>query len=67
MTFQLDLALQIEHSQKLTPYYLLQNDAVLYFESYWKQETVADINFLNHSFIIAQEEFPKLNVGIYSN
>ena len=65
MTFQLDLALQIEHSQKLTPYYLLQNDAVLYFESYWKQENVAaDINFLYHSFIIAQEEFPKLNVYI---
>ena len=33
-----------EHSQKLTTY-LLQNDVVLYFESYWKRENVADINF----------------------
>ena len=37
--------LQIKkHSQKLTPY-LFQNDVVLYFEFYWKQENVADINF----------------------
>ena len=33
-----------EHSQKLTTY-LLQNDVVLYFKSYWKRENVADINF----------------------
>ena len=33
-----------ERSQKFTPY-LLQNDVVLYFESYWKRENVADINF----------------------
>ena len=33
-----------EHSQKLTPY-LFRNDVVLYFESYWKRENVADINF----------------------
>ena len=32
-----------EHSQKLTPY-LLQNDVVLYFESCWKRENVANIN-----------------------
>ena len=32
-----------EHSQKLTPH-LFQN-VVLYFESYWKRENVADINF----------------------
>ena len=25
--------------------YLFQNDVVLYFESYWKRENVADINF----------------------
>ena len=34
-----------EHSQKLTPY-LFQNDVVFYFESYWKQENVADTIFL---------------------
>ena len=33
-----------EHSVKLT-LYLLQNDVVLYFESYWKRENVVDINF----------------------
>ena len=33
-----------EHSQKLTPY-LLKNDVVFFFESYWKRENVADINF----------------------
>ena len=33
-----------EHSQKLTPY-LFQNNVVLYFESYWKRENEADINF----------------------
>ena len=33
-----------EHSIKLT-LYLLQNDVVLYFESYWKRENVVDINF----------------------
>ena len=33
-----------EHSQKSTPY-LLQNDVVFFFESYWKRENVADINF----------------------
>ena len=39
--------LQIKkHSQKLTPY-LLQNDVVFFFESYWKREKVADINFLD--------------------
>ena len=32
-----------EHIKKLTPY-SLQNDVALYFESYWKPETVADIN-----------------------
>ena len=32
-----------EHCQKLTPY-LFRND-VLYFESYWKQKNVVDINF----------------------
>ena len=32
-----------DHSQKLTPY-LFQNDAALYFESYWKRENAADIN-----------------------
>ena len=32
-----------EHSQKLT-HDLFQN-VVLYFESYWKQENVAGINF----------------------
>ena len=42
-----------EHSQKLSPY-LFQNHAALYLELYWKQETVADINFwcfikLDHS------------------
>ena len=37
-----------EHSQKLTPY-LLQNDVVFFFESYWKRENVADINFLDFS------------------
>ena len=31
-------------SQKLTPD-LFQNDVVLYFESYWKRQNVADINF----------------------
>ena len=41
-----------KHSQKLTPY-LLQNDVVLYFESYWKRENLADITLL---------EFNKLNV-----
>ena len=35
-----------EHSQKLTPY-LLQNYVFSYFESYWKRENVADINFLD--------------------
>ena len=35
-----------EHSQNLTPY-LFQNYVVLYFESYWKQENVADNNFWN--------------------
>ena len=35
-----------EHSQKLTPY-LLKNDVVFFFESYWKRENVADINFLD--------------------
>ena len=40
-----------EHSQKLTPD-LFKNDVVLYFESYWKREIVADINFC---------EFNKLN------
>ena len=34
-----------EHSQKLTTFFS-QNDAVLYFESYWKRENAADINFL---------------------
>ena len=34
-----------EHSQKWTPV-LFQNDVVLYFELYWKQENVTDINFL---------------------
>ena len=33
-----------EHSQKLIPY-LFKIDVVLYFESYWKQENVADNNF----------------------
>ena len=33
-----------KHSKKSTPY-LFQNDVVLYFEPYWKQENVADINF----------------------
>ena len=33
-----------EHSQRLNPY-LFRNDVVLYFESYWKRENVADINF----------------------
>ena len=33
-----------EHSQKLT-LYLFQNDVVLYLESYWKGENVADNNF----------------------
>ena len=33
-----------EHSQKLTPY-LFQNDVVLYLESYWKRENVADNKF----------------------
>ena len=33
-----------EHSQKLTPD-LFQTDVVLYFESYWKRENVADSNF----------------------
>ena len=32
-------------SQKWTPY-LFQNDAALHFQIYWKQENVADINFL---------------------
>ena len=31
-------------SQRLTRF-LLQNDVVLYFESYWKRENVAGINF----------------------
>ena len=35
-----------EHSQKLTPY-LLQNYVVFFFESYWKRENVAGINFLD--------------------
>ena len=34
------------NSKKLTPY-LTENDVVLYFESYWKRENVADINFWN--------------------
>ena len=29
-----------DHSQRLT-HYLLQNDVVLYFESYWKRQNVA--------------------------
>ena len=33
-----------ERSQKLTSD-LFQNDVVLYFESYWKRENVADNNF----------------------
>ena len=33
-----------EHSNKLTSY-LLQDDVVLYFESYCKQEHVAKIKF----------------------
>ena len=33
-----------EHSQKLT-LYLFRNDVVLYFESSWKRENTADINF----------------------
>ena len=33
-----------ENSRKLN-LYLLQNDVVLYFESYWKRENVVDINF----------------------
>ena len=33
-----------EHSQKLTSD-LFQTDVVLYFESYWKRENVADNNF----------------------
>ena len=32
------------NSKKLTPY-LIENDVVLYFESYWKRENVADINY----------------------
>ena len=40
-----------ENSQKLTPY-LLPNDVLLYFESYWKRENLADITLL---------EFNKLN------
>ena len=32
------------HSKNLTPY-LIENDVVLYFGSYWKPENVADINF----------------------
>ena len=39
-----------EHSKKLTPY-LLQNDVVLYFESYWKQQNVADINFWDFNML----------------
>ena len=37
-----------EHSQKLTSD-LFQNDAVSYFESYWKRENAADINFRGFS------------------
>ena len=44
-----------EHSQKVTPY-LFQNDVVLYFESYWKQENAADIIFLGFNKLIF--EFP---------
>ena len=33
-----------EHGQKLIPY-LFENVAILYFESYWKQENVTDNNF----------------------
>ena len=43
--FQVCNMLQIkEHNQKLT-LSLFQDDVVLYFESYWKRENVADINF----------------------
>ena len=31
-------------SQKLIPY-LFQNDVVLFFKTYWKQENAADIDF----------------------
>ena len=37
-----------EHSQKLNPD-LFQNVVVLYFDTYWKQENVADINFCDFS------------------
>ena len=33
-----------QHSQNLAPY-LFQNDVVLYFESCWKREGAADVNF----------------------
>ena len=39
-----------EHSKKLT-HYLFQNDVVLYFESYWKQENATEINFWGFSKI----------------
>ena len=48
VTFQVGLQYATNkraYSQKLTPY-LFQNDVVLYFESYWKSENVADIIFL---------------------
>ena len=37
-----------ERTEKLTPY-LLQNDVVLFFGSYWKRENVTNINFLDFS------------------
>ena len=35
-----------EHSKKLTPYFP-QNDVIFFFETFGKQENVADINFLD--------------------
>ena len=35
-----------DHSKKLTPYFP-QNDVIFFFETYGKQENVADINFLD--------------------
>ena len=33
-----------KHNKKLSPY-LFQNYVALYFESYWKRENAAEINF----------------------
>ena len=51
-----------DYKWKLTPY-LFQNDVVLYFESYWKRENVADINFWDFNRLMT--EFPDAKRAIF--